>query len=703
MKKNNKISYILILVFCSISASAVEEPNIAIHSPQDNYLTNISVITITGEADAGAALSLNKKSVPNNNGTFSGNVTLVEGLNQITVEAQKNGNISKAVVNITLDTVSPDLSITLPDKTYINSTSLNLSYTSNASDIETYRVRLNNSVWEITDKNYFLFNLTQGAAFIEVQAVDRAGNIGNASVNLTVDLTPPIIEIIKPEVNETISTRYLEIAGRTETGANISVNGMDIRNDNGTWNIAVVLSGVNNPFHIESMDRAGNKAEKTIGIHLGENFRMVIPFEDFSNLSINFSKPGKFEGNNDAVSGKYVSFLFERNESAFIGYSINDSQSTTLWFNKITIKNFTADNSSLLGSVATYQQGEKFGKNHAIEVEIHDNRMGTMLIDVREFEDIFAKVREYLLNRTTMERLKINVSREKNVTLESRETGTKTQYYINESWKVWPEVTFELANNVNVTGINNGFRFQKDGKKAYLFRANYTGGSSDFTVEGNKLVARVNNSLLIFRQLQSLNLTGEDFLDGIISQGISEGIIGAEFYVDSVGSYDVVTFGDLAVSAGFPDIDTMELNVSSGSLNGTVLAVGMSGNFYNNLLNKNMTIGYDGVEIYQANGYQDIMDVSNDLGHAEYMLAMGSNGAVILVSIPGFSSHTLSFKFETPAGTFGSRIVDLFNFLSAGLFLAIPATNQELVFSGWWFAIVIMIYIVVRKAVRKRK
>lgn len=702
MKKFKSIYYIAILVFCSISAAALEEPKIAIHSHPDNYLTNGSVITITGEADAGAALSLNKKPILNNNGTFSGNVTLIEGLNQITVEAQKNGNISKAVVNIILDTVSPGISITLPDKTYINSTSLNLSYTSNASDIETYRVGLNNSVWYVTDKSYYLFNLTEGEAFIEVQALDHAGNIGEASTNLTVDLTPPIIEIIKPEVNETISTRYLEMAGRTETGANVSVNGMDIRNDNGTWNISIVLSGVNNPFHIESMDRAGNKAEKTINVRLGEKFSITAPFKDFSNLSINFSQPGKFEGNNDAISGKYVSFLFDRNASAFIGYSINYNESTTLWFNKITIKDFKAENSSIMGPIAKYQQGRKFGERHFVGVEIHDNKMGTMLIDVREFEDIYAKVREYLMNKPR-ERLKINVSREKNVTLESKETGTTTQYYINESWKVWPEVTFELANNVNVTEINNGFRFQKDSKKAYLFRANYAGGTSDFTVEGNKLVASVNNSLLIFRQRPGMNLTDEDFLDGLISQGISDGIIGAEFYVDSVGSYDVVTFGDLTISAGFPDADTMELNVSSASLNGTVLAVGMSGNFYSNLLNKNLTIRYDGVEIYQANGYHDIMDVTNDFGSAEYMLAMGSNGAVILVSIPGFSSRIISFKFETPAGAFGSKIVDLFNFLSAGLFLALPATSRELAFSLWWFAIVLMGYIVLRKAVRKKK
>lgn len=608
------------LIFCTVLASATaREPEIVILSPHDNYLTNVSLITITGETEPGASLNLNSKPVLNNNGTFSGNVVLVEGLNQVIIEAQKNGSISKAVLNITLD------------------------------------------------------------------------------------VTPPFIEIIKPDVNEVIKTSYLEMAGKTEEGANISVNGMSPGTDNGTWNITIVLSGVNNPFLIESIDKAGNKAEKTINIRIGENLSSVKPFfEDFLNLSINFSTLGKFEGNNDAVAGKYVSYLFDRNASAYTGYSISDSESTTRWFNKISIKGFTAENSSITGPVARYRQNGKFGEQHSVYVEIHDNKMGTTLIDVRQFEDIYGKIREYLMNQPR-ERLKINVSAEKNVTLEGKEEGNLTSLYINESWKDWPEVTFEPADGVNVTEMSNGYSFQKDAKEAYLFRANYAGGSSDFVLEENKLVAKVNNSLLIFRQFPGMNLTDEDRLDMLIAEGISDGIIGAELFIDDIDSYDVVIFGNLTISTVFPDADTMELNVSSTSPNGTVLAVGMGGKFYNNLLNKNLTIRYDGTELYPASGYRDIMDVTNDFGRAEYLLAVGSNGAMVLVSIPEFSSHIVSFKFETPAGGYGSRIIDLLSFLSAGLLLALPATSRELAFSVWWFAIVLIIYTVIRKAIMRRK
>lgn len=686
---------LLILVIIGLfpfSVYAVEDTMIVIHYPSDNYLTNISEITIMGETEPDAILNLNGNLILNNNGSFLENVTVVEGINQIIVEAQKNSNISKAVVNITLDTALPEIAIISPNRTHINYTYLNITYTSNASDIENYAILSNNSLLGMTNKTYYPLDLTEGTAFIEVRAVDKAGNTGMAGINITVDLTPPFIEIIKPAVNETIKTRFLEMAGITEPDANISVNGVNLANYNGTWNTTLVLPGLKNIFRVESTDKAGNNAEKSVNI-------------DFINPSINFSMIGKFEGKSDAILGKHVSFLFDMEASAFKEYSINDLDSTTLWFNKITIKNFKPDNSSISGPIAKYQQNRKFGERHSIDVEIHNNKMGTMFIDIRQFEDIYGKVAQYLMNRPR-EKLKINVSIEKNVTIERKGSGNLPPLYINESWKALPEITFELPDDVNVIGINNGFRLLKNDNEAYLFRANYAGGSSDFTIQENKLVAKVNNSLLVFRQLPRMNLTGGDILDGLISQGISDGIIGAEFFVNSAGSYDAVTFGDLKISAGFPDADTMELNISSESMNGTVVAVGMSGKIFNNLSGKNLTIRFDGNRIYEASSYQDIMDISNDFGRSEYLLAMGSNGAMVLVSIPSFSPHIVSFKFEespeTYADRYGSSIAGPLNFLSAGLFMFLPSNNRELTFSLRWFVIVLITYVIIKIIIRKK-
>jgi len=48
-------------------------------------------------------------------------------------------------------------------------------------------------------------------------------------------------------------------------------------------------------------------------------------------------------------------------------------------------------------------------------------------------------------------------------------------------------------------------------------------------------------------------------------------------------------------------------------------------------------------------------------------------------------------------------IYDMLNLLSGGLLMALPATSREVAFGLWWFVVVLMIYIVLRKAVRKKK
>ena len=213
-------------------------------------------------------------------------------------------------------------------------------------------------------------------------------------------------------------------------------------------------------------------------------------------------------------------------------------------------------------------------------------------------------------------------------------------------------------------------------------------------------MARVNNSLLIFRQHAT---TGDNIYDNLVTEGISNGTIGAEIFIDSAESYDVAAFGDMSVRTDFPDPNTMDLNVSSNSMNGTVLVVNIGGNLYNKLSNYNLTIRYDGEDIYPANNFEDIIDLTNDFGHSEYLLVTGSTGTYIFVSVPKFSSHIISFGFEPKPESYASGIFDMLNFLTSGLFMALPAGSREVVFSLWWFGSVMMIYILIRKAVRKKR
>lgn len=144
-----------------------------------------------------------------------------------------------------------------------------------------------------------------------------------------------------------------------------------------------------------------------------------------------------FNRSGDAVTGKYVSYLFDRN----------------------TISGFILDISNISGAVASYRQVGIFRGNNSTGVEIHDNRAGTMLINTRQTAGAGAAQN---LSNITKYRLKINVSLGGNVTLEKKYAGTLT---IRNTYNSTPPgVKFQPDGNVNITennilaDVNNSLR-----------------------------------------------------------------------------------------------------------------------------------------------------------------------------------------------------------------------------------------------------
>jgi hypothetical protein len=49
-----------------------------------------------------------------------------------------------------------------------------------------------------------------------------------------------------------------------------------------------------------------------------------------------------------------------------------------------------------------------------------------------------------------------------------------------------------------------------------------------------------------------------------------------------------------------------------------------------------------------ADDINDVLDPNNDGSHPEYLIVLGSNGTQLLVSIPHFSEHSITFFNLTP-------------------------------------------------------
>ncbi|HID26448.1 MAG TPA: hypothetical protein EYP22_01165 [Methanosarcinales archaeon] len=625
--------------------------------------------------------------------------------------------ISTITRNVTLDTTCPVISITPPKLVngLYNKTTLNISYTSNDTDIAFYEVKLNNDSWINNSLNisYQFYNLSQGMSTIYIRAIDHAGNNGSDSIDIKVDSIPPTITLTKPLPDTKITTRYIELAGTTENGATVTVNNLSVHKVNQNWNTNVTLLKLNNVFTIKSEDLAGNIAEKTLYIRLGANFSADKTLDEIiQNMSVGFNRIKGYKEFNEMFAGKYVSFEFDNKTSAIINYTIED----TLWFNNINISGFSKININITDSTVKLEQSMDFGERHNISVSISDSQFGTMLIDVRESGYDYEQIRKYLLNKS-VEILKITVSRDLSTTIESKIYNQSKNESLNknESWRRNPRVTLEFANGVNVEQTDNGYKLTKEGLIAHLIKTNYAGGSTTFDLipSKNLITADMIYSLLIFTQTTiktkngPLNL-GDNFdLINRIAQEIANGTIRALLVISGNSSITTTTITGVSIRTEFINKETLNIIISSTSGNGTVVTVYITDEYFEKIKAGELTIEYDGKRINEADDYDDIMNIYDDNGEAEYFTTIGTNGAVVLVSIPKFSTHSIKLIFVSPEKLDNPTTVSLYKFmmfiptLSKSLIHTISEGPKSLLVLLWWI-VLLFGFIMIRKMIKKK-
>jgi len=159
---------------------------------------NIQTITVNGSA---ATLTV---------GTFSKDISLVEGANTITVIAtDKAGNYETKTVLVTLDTHAPTVAVT-PLTTDNNKPVITGTVDDNLAIVKVkvggkeYTANIANGAWTVSTD----IALADGKYNVVAIATDEAGNIGSelTTDELVVDTTDPIISVITTPVADEIFT-----------------------------------------------------------------------------------------------------------------------------------------------------------------------------------------------------------------------------------------------------------------------------------------------------------------------------------------------------------------------------------------------------------------------------------------------------------------------------------------------------------------
>ncbi|MGC8943256.1 MAG: stalk domain-containing protein, partial [Caldisericia bacterium] len=148
--------------------------------------------------------------------------------------------------------------------------------------------------------------LTPGLNTLKVQAIDSAGNKGEVTINITLDVSPPFLKL-DPSLSSwmEVYTETLEVKGEVEIGATLTINGIPVSYDSqGKFSYTVRLQEGNNSIQVVAVDKAGN----TNSIYLPVKYikRTVVKIKIGSSTVYVNDKPIQIEAASwiDAKSGR---------------------------------------------------------------------------------------------------------------------------------------------------------------------------------------------------------------------------------------------------------------------------------------------------------------------------------------------------------------------------------------------------------------
>ncbi len=260
-------------------------PFIHILQPQNNTLANTANLTVSGTADdpALAAVRVNGQTATLEGNTFTFNLALQEGENQVLVEAEDAvGNISTREIAVTRDTVSPQIvSVTpadqatgVPLNTIIR---VEFSEPVAPASLSNQNITLEKDgqilpCTPAVDGSAVILDMgalpdgTSIGLHVTAGVTDPAGNplqAPYAGSFVTLDTTPPNAPQVDPVPGKT-SSQYITLTGAAETGTTVSVSGGLNRVDGdvdprGKFSISVPLkSNQLNQLCLTAADDAGN-------------------------------------------------------------------------------------------------------------------------------------------------------------------------------------------------------------------------------------------------------------------------------------------------------------------------------------------------------------------------------------------------------------------------------------------------------------
>lgn len=209
---------------------------------------------------------------------YSGPFTVPDGIHTLSFYAidrlqNREGTQTR---QFKVDTAPPAISITSPQNNAIlNSRTFDIVGRTEAGASLTVN---GNPVNVLPDGSFTYPATISGPATFTFIATDSAGNSAQSVLTVSLDTTPPLLEVTEPKAFEKIHTQFVTVRGRTEKDAKVTVNGTAVSvNPDLTFSYSLTLTvpGLNS-IEVIAQDLAGNETKVSIPVEFVPKTTIVL-------------------------------------------------------------------------------------------------------------------------------------------------------------------------------------------------------------------------------------------------------------------------------------------------------------------------------------------------------------------------------------------------------------------------------------------
>ena len=246
---------------------------------QNGYYKTTPKVTLTATSPVDASPVIYYYFDTGNLQVYAGVISVPDGMHTLYFYAQdrfQNKEVAQSK-QFKVDTAPPAITVTYPQQNAIlNTKNFTITGTTEAGATLT----INNNSVSVGANGAFSYDaVISGPQTFTIVAKDSAGNTAQFLLSLSLDTTPPILNVSEPKAFEEIHAQFVTVKGKTEKDAKVTINGTEVQVNPADYSFSYSLQlatpGLNS-IQVIAVDLAGNQTTAGIPVNFIPKTKIVL-------------------------------------------------------------------------------------------------------------------------------------------------------------------------------------------------------------------------------------------------------------------------------------------------------------------------------------------------------------------------------------------------------------------------------------------